>query len=134
MHCSRGSNGSHEQLLSSKRFFLSLVVSASLHILHLALLLSYSNVLLLLSDQAAFVDTALISCLQITLGVFLSMAYGAYNAHTSMGILAMLRLIHSSGNVPATANMDLLLLCVSTAAMAVGSMLLGKRLVPVTGQ
>jgi len=50
-----------------------------------------------------------------------------------MGILAMLISIRNSGVVPATANLGMILRCVSFVGTALGTLLLGKRLAPLTG-
>lgn len=72
--------------------------------------------------------------MQITLGMFLSVAYGANNGHTAMGSLAMLRSIHTAGEVPGAAAVSITLRCVSAVAMAIGTLFWGKRLAPITGQ
>ena len=69
--------------------------------------------------------------MQITLGALLSIAYGANN--TSFGIVAMLRDLHDSGTVPATANLGIQLRCINAIGAAVGALLWGKRLAPITG-
>ena len=71
--------------------------------------------------------------MQITMGVFLSVAYGANSAHTSFGILAMIGHLHDSGTVPATANLGMGLRCVSAGGTAIGTLLWGRRLAPITG-
>lgn len=70
---------------------------------------------------------------QVILGAFLSLAYGANNGHVSMGMFAGLRHISRSGVVPESAAMDIGLRCVLAASMAVGTILWGSRLAPVTG-
>lgn len=72
--------------------------------------------------------------MQIMLSAFLSVAYGANTGHAFMGVLAMLRSIHSSGVVPASVDMGIMLRCVSAAAMAVGTVLWGGRMAPITGE
>ena len=71
--------------------------------------------------------------IQVVLGVFLSLAHGADSAHTSFGILAMIRHLHDSGTVLQTANLGMLLRCASAVGAAVGTLLWGKRLAPITG-
>lgn len=71
--------------------------------------------------------------LQVVLCAFLSLAYGANNAHTSLAILATLRHLYDSGVVPASANLGIWLRCVSTVGAAIRTLLLGKRLAPFTG-
>ena len=66
--------------------------------------------------------------------MFLSVAYGANTGHTAFEIFSMLRSIHRTGVVSETADMDFALRCTSTVAMAIGTLFLGKRLAPVTGQ
>ena len=77
----------------------------------------------------------LMSCcvLQITLGVFLSLASGANSAHTSFGILAMMRQIQKSGTLSTTASLGIRLRCISALGTAIGTLLWGKRLAPITG-
>ncbi|KAL0049305.1 hypothetical protein WJX82_010880 [Trebouxia sp. C0006] len=70
---------------------------------------------------------------QITLGVFLSLAFGANSAHTSFGILAMMRQIQKSGTVSASASLGIRLRCISAIGTAIGTLLWGKRLAPITG-
>ncbi|DBA95223.1 TPA: Na+/Pi symporter, variant 2 [Trebouxia sp. C0006] len=70
---------------------------------------------------------------QVVLCAFLSLAYGANNAHTSFAILATLRSLHSSGVVPESANLGIWLRCVSALGAAIGTLLLGQRLAPITG-
>ena len=71
--------------------------------------------------------------IQVVLGAFLSLAYGANSAHTSFGILAMIGHLHDSGTVLETANLGMLLRCVSAVGAAFGTLLWGKRLAPITG-
>ena len=66
--------------------------------------------------------------------MFLSVAYGDNNGHTSFGLFSMLMAIHHSGVVPATADVGFALRCISGIAMAIGALCLGKRLAPVTGE
>ncbi len=75
-----------------------------------------------------------ICVLQVVLCAFLSLAYGANNAHTSFAILATLRSLHSSGVVPESANLGIWLRCVSALGAAIGTLLLGQRLAPITGE
>ncbi|DBA92175.1 TPA: hypothetical protein ACH3X1_015890 [Trebouxia sp. C0004] len=70
---------------------------------------------------------------QITLGVFLSLASGANSAHTSFGVLAMMRQIQQSGTVSASASLGIRLRCISAVGTAIGTLLWGKRLAPITG-
>ncbi|DBA68444.1 TPA: hypothetical protein ACH3X2_013739 [Trebouxia sp. C0005] len=70
---------------------------------------------------------------QVVLCAFLSLAYGANNAHKNFAILAMLRSLHSSGVVPASASLGISLRCVMSLGAAIGTLLLGKRLAPITG-
>ncbi|KAL0031297.1 hypothetical protein WJX79_001595 [Trebouxia sp. C0005] len=70
---------------------------------------------------------------QITLGVFLSLASGANSAHTSFGILAMMRQIQTSGTVSASASLGISLRCISAVGTAIGTLLWGRRLAPITG-
>ena len=71
--------------------------------------------------------------MQIVMAAFLSVAYGARNAHASMGILAMVISIHETGSVPVSADMGIMLRCVCAAGTAIGTLFLGKRLAPITG-
>ena len=70
---------------------------------------------------------------QVILSSFLSLAYGANNGRVSMAMFAALRDISRSGVVPELAAMDIGLRCVLAASMAVGTILWGSRLAPVTG-
>lgn len=71
--------------------------------------------------------------MQIVLGVFLSLSYGANTAHTSFGVLAIMRYIHTSGCLTATANLGIKLRCVSAIGTAIGALVFGRRLAPITG-
>ena len=83
--------------------------------------------------QTRFLEFISCCVLQITLGVFLSLAFGANSAHTSFGILAMMRQIQKSGTVSASASLGIRLRCISAIGTAIGTLLWGKRLAPITG-
>ena len=72
-------------------------------------------------------------CLQVVFCFFLSIAWGANSGHITMLIFEMVRVIHESGTVPATVGLPLGLRCATAAGMAVGTLLWGARLTPVTG-
>ena len=63
----------------------------------------------------------------------LSVAYGANNARTSLGAFAMMQAIHRSSTVPETVHLDYTWRFVFAVGMALGTLLLGFRLTPVTG-
>lgn len=72
--------------------------------------------------------------MQIILSAFLSLAYGANNGQVTMGMFAALRHISRFGVVPESVDMDIGLRCVMAAGMAIGTILWGSRLAPVTGR
>ncbi|KAL3163379.1 hypothetical protein ABBQ32_009765 [Trebouxia sp. C0010 RCD-2024] len=70
---------------------------------------------------------------QKVVAVFLSLAYGTFNGHTSFGAFAMMRNIAASNTVVSTSSLGMGLRCASAAGLTLGSLLFGARIVPVTG-
>lgn len=65
--------------------------------------------------------------------MIVSMAYGANNARTSVGVYALMHAIYRSGTVTQYASISLQLRCMGAVGMGLGTLLCGFRLVPVTG-
>ncbi|KAL3134291.1 Na+/Pi symporter [Trebouxia sp. C0009 RCD-2024] len=76
--------------------------------------------------EGCFIPFQVITCM------FLSIAYGASNARTSVGACAMMYSIYVSGNVSQFASIPLQLRCIGAVGMGLGTLFCGFRLVPVT--
>ena len=63
----------------------------------------------------------------------LSVAFGANNARASAGVLSMLSTLQSTGEVYSTVPVAFRWRLMSAFGMAAGALLLGYRLVPITG-
>lgn len=66
--------------------------------------------------------------------MFMSMAYGANNARTSVGVYALMHSIYVSHTVTQHASISLQLRCIGAVGMGLGTLFCGFRLVPVTGE
>ena len=66
--------------------------------------------------------------------MIVSIAYSANNVRTSCGIYSLMYHIHKTSSVSATAPVGYPLRAVGAFGMALGTLVLGARLVPVTGQ
>lgn len=62
-----------------------------------------------------------------------SIAYGANNARTSVGVYALMHSIYKSGKVAHYAQISWQLRCMGAVGMGLGTLFCGFRLVPVTG-
>ena len=71
--------------------------------------------------------------LQIVSCLVVSIAYGANNARTSVGVYALMHSIYTSGKVTQYAQISWQLRCLGAVGMGLGTILCGFRLVPVTG-
>ncbi len=69
---------------------------------------------------------------QVVACLFLSVAHGANNARTSLGVFTMMRALHTSGEVHETASPTWHWRLMAAAGMALGTLLFGFRLVPVS--
>ncbi|DBB04957.1 TPA: Na+/Pi symporter [Trebouxia sp. C0006] len=70
---------------------------------------------------------------QIITCTIISIAYGANNARTSVGMFTLMYHIHSTGTVTGTAPISTALRGVGAVGMSLGTLLCGYRLAPVTG-
>lgn len=71
--------------------------------------------------------------MQIITCTIISIAYGANNARTSVGMFTLMYHIHSTGTVTGTAPISTALRGVGAVGMSLGTLLCGYRLAPVTG-
>ena len=74
------------------------------------------------------------SCVQKVLAAVLSLVHGTFNGHTSFGVFAMMMDISRTSEVAAFSTLGMGLRCASAAGLTLGSLLLGARIVPVTGK
>ena len=63
----------------------------------------------------------------------LSIAHGANNASTSVGVFHMMKALHATGVVSNTVDLGFSWRLKAGAAMTMGSIMLGSRMAPVTG-
>lgn len=66
--------------------------------------------------------------------MLVSMAYGANNARTSVGVYALMYSIYSTGTVEQYASISITLRCMGAVGMGLGTLFCGFRLAPVTGR
>ena len=64
----------------------------------------------------------------------LSIAHGANNARTSVGVFAMMLAVHNTGAVPETVELMWAWRVMPAVGMSLGTLLLGFRLTPVSGE
>ena len=72
--------------------------------------------------------------MQIMFSFFLSIAWGANHGHLSMAVFQMIKDIYMSNAVPENITMAYSLLAASLIGMTLGTLLLGARLTPITGE
>lgn len=78
-------------------------------------------------------DTFPFGCYQVLTSLFLSVAHGANNARTSVGVLTLMRDLQSTGVVTATVHIGFTSRGFGAVGMALGTLLWGFRLAPITG-
>ncbi len=71
--------------------------------------------------------------MQVITCTIISIAYGANNARTSVGMYTLMYHIHSTGIVTEVAPISVALRAVGAVGMSLGTLLCGYRLAPVTG-
>ena len=66
--------------------------------------------------------------------MFLSVAHGANNARSSVGVFTMMLALHESGVITETVQIQFVWRVLHAAGMTIGTVFLGFRLAPVAGE